>query len=140
MLGEGTPNNKPNMESVLENIVPQAGNLGKEGNAAIDSDRVKAPVVGAGSTDFGGSQKHDVANQAGTVGMGRLALTLSQKTSEEAEAPNVDHVEKSNKELLGKGSRIIYPKKIWHQEILGVLSPKLRVRRKSPVHGRNTNS
>ena len=42
------------MESMLENIVPQAGNLGREGNTAIDSDRVKAPVVGAGSTDFGG--------------------------------------------------------------------------------------
>ena len=39
---------------------------------------------------LGGSQKHDVANQAGTVGVGRLALTLSQKTSEEAEAPNVN--------------------------------------------------
>ena len=50
------------MESVLENIVPQAGNLGKEGNPAIDSDRVKARVVGAGPTDFGGSQKHGVAN------------------------------------------------------------------------------
>ena len=88
------------MESMLENIVPQAGNLGREGNTAIDSDRVKAPVVGAGSTDFGGSQKHDVANQAGTVEVGRLAFTLSQKTSEEAEAPNVDHVEKSNKGTL----------------------------------------
>ena len=82
------------MKSVLQNIVPQAGILNKEGNPGIDSDRVKAPVVGAGSTDFGGSQKHDVANQAGTVEVERLALTLSQKTSEEAEAPNVDRVEK----------------------------------------------
>ena len=90
------------MESVLLNIVPQEGIVNKEENPAIDADRVKAPVVGAGSTDFGGSQKHEVANQSGTVGVGRLALTLSQKTSEEAEAPNVDHVEKSNKGKLGK--------------------------------------
>ena len=52
------------MESVLQNIVPQAGILNKEENPAIDSDRVKASVVDAGSTDFGGSQKHNVANQA----------------------------------------------------------------------------
>ena len=50
------------MESVLQNIVPQVGILSKEENPAIDSDRVKASVVDAGSTDFGGSQKHDVAN------------------------------------------------------------------------------
>ena len=65
---EGTPNNKPNMEEVLENAVPQASNLDNQENLAIDSDRVKAPVVGAGSTDFAGSQKHDVANQAGAEG------------------------------------------------------------------------
>ena len=74
---------------------------------------MKAPVVGAGSTDFGGSQKHDEVNQAGTVGVGRLALTLSQKTSEEAEAPNVDHVEKSNKVKLGKGD----PHKISQEDL-----------------------
>ena len=71
------------MEKVLENVVPQASNLDNEENLAIVSDRVKAPVGDAGSTDFGGSQKHDVANQAGTVGVGRLALTLSQKTSDD---------------------------------------------------------
>ena len=53
------------MESVLQNIVPQASNLDKEENLATDSDRVKAPVVGAGSMDFGGSQEHDVAKQTG---------------------------------------------------------------------------
>ena len=53
------------MEDVLENIVPQAGILNREENPAIDSTRVKAPEVGAGSTDFGVSQKHHVANQAG---------------------------------------------------------------------------
>ena len=73
------------MDSVLENIVPQAGNLGKEGNPAIDSDRVKASVVGAGPTDFGGGQKHGVANQAGAEGDNRLAPTASQMTSDEGE-------------------------------------------------------
>ena len=44
--------------------------------------KVKAPVGSAGSTDFGGSQKHVVANQAGAEGVDHLALTASQKTSE----------------------------------------------------------
>ena len=71
------------MESVLENIVPQAGILNKEENPAIDSDRVKASVVDAGSTDFRVSQKHDVANQADAEEVDRLAPTASKKTSEE---------------------------------------------------------
>ena len=73
------------MDSVLENIVPQAGILNNEENPAIDSDRVKASVVNAGSTDFGGSQKHVVANQAGAIEVKRLASSASQKTSEEEE-------------------------------------------------------
>ena len=73
------------MESVLQNIVPQAGILNKEENPAIDSDRVKASVVDAGSTDFGGSQKHDVANRADADEVDRLAPAASTKTSEEEE-------------------------------------------------------
>ena len=60
---------------------------------------MKAPVVGAGSTDFGGRQKHDVANQAGAEGVERLAPAASQKTSEKVELPNVDHAKKWNKEF-----------------------------------------
>ena len=71
------------MKIVLQNIVPQAGILNKYENPAIDSDRVIASVVDAGSMDFGGSQKHDVANQAGAEEMDRLAPTASKKTSEE---------------------------------------------------------
>ena len=71
------------MESVLEKIVPQAGTLNNEENPAVDSDRGKASVVDAGSTDFGGIQKHDVANQAGAGRAVRLALTASQKTSDD---------------------------------------------------------
>ena len=67
------------MEEVLEN----ASNLDNEENLATDSKRVKASVIGADSTDFGGSQKHDVANQAG-----RLALTASQETSDENKGGN----------------------------------------------------
>ena len=78
------------MEKVLENVVPQASNLDNEENLAIVSEEKKATVGDAGSTDFGGSQKHDVTNQAGTEGVGRLAPTPSQKTSEEVETPNVD--------------------------------------------------
>ena len=87
------------MEDVLENIVPQAGTLHNEENPATYSDRVKAPMVGPGPTNFGGGgQKHDVANQAGAEGVDRLALTASQKSSEEVEATNVDHAKKWNKE------------------------------------------
>ena len=71
------------MESVLQNIVPQAGIFNKEENPATDSDRVKAPVVGAGSTDFEGSQVHDVANQADAEEVDSLAPTASKKTSDE---------------------------------------------------------
>ena len=76
------------MESVLENIVPQAGILNNEEKPAIDSDRMKASVVDAGSTDFGRSQKHDVANQADAGRVVRLALTTSQKTCDEEEGGN----------------------------------------------------
>ena len=76
------------MESVLQNIVLQAGILNKEENPAIDSDRVKASVVDAGFTEFGGSQKHDVVNQADAEEMDRLAPTASKKTSEEEEEDN----------------------------------------------------
>ena len=87
------------MEDVLDDIVPQAGILDNEENPATNSDRVKAPVVGTGSTDFGGSQKHGVANQAGAEGVDRFAPTASQKTSEEVKAPNVDHAKKWNQEF-----------------------------------------
>ena len=76
------------MERVLENIVPDAGILNNKENPAIDSDRVKASVVDAGSTYVGGSQKHDVANQAGAARVVRLALTASQKTSDEERGDN----------------------------------------------------
>ena len=82
-LAEGTPNNKPSMGSVLKNIVSQVSNLGYEENLAINSDRVKVPVVGAGFTDFRGSWKHDVANLAGAKGDNRLAPTASKKTSDD---------------------------------------------------------
>ena len=71
------------MEDVLENSVPQAVIINNEENPAIDSDRVKASVVDAGSTDFGGSQKHNVAIQTGAEEVDRLAPTAFQKTSEE---------------------------------------------------------
>ena len=42
------------MVDVKQNILPQAGILNNEENSAIDSDRVKAPVVVGGPTDWGG--------------------------------------------------------------------------------------
>ena len=109
------------MEDVLENIVSQVGILDNEENPATDSDRVKTPVVGADSTDFGGSQNHDVANQASTEGVDRLTPTASQKKSEEVEAPN--HEKKWNKELtslekqIGALTAFMAPKGNIHKEI-----------------------
>ena len=76
------------MESVLQNIVPQASNLDKEENLATDSDWVKAPVVDAGSKDFGESQEQDVAKHAGRDRVVSLALTASQKMIDEVEGVN----------------------------------------------------
>ena len=73
---------------MLQNIIPQASNLDNEENLATDSDRVKAPAVGAGSTDFGGSQEHDVTNKAGGDSLVSLALIAPQKTSDEVEGVN----------------------------------------------------
>ena len=76
---------------------------------------------GAISTDFGGSQKHDVSNQAGTEGVDRLAPTASQKTSEKVEAPN--HAKKWNKEFSSLEKQIVAliafmaPKDNIHKEI-----------------------
>ena len=111
------------MEEVLENVVPQASNLDNEENLAIISDRVKAPVGGAGSTDFGGSQKYDVASQAGAKGADRLAFTASQTASEKVEAPNVDHAKTWNKEFSSLEKQIntlitfMIPKGNIHKEI-----------------------
>lgn len=43
-------------------ILPQAGTLNRE-NPAVSSDRVKAPVAGAGRTDFGGDQSRIGINE-----------------------------------------------------------------------------
>ena len=52
-LGEGTPNTKPKMEKCVQNNVPQGST-----NLPAGSDRVEAPVAGAGLTNFGGDQTH----------------------------------------------------------------------------------
>ena len=72
------PEYKRTMVDVQQNSAPQAGILNNEENPATDFDRGIAPVVVTGSTDFGGSQTHDVANQAGAVEVDHLALTASQ--------------------------------------------------------------
>ena len=75
------------MVDVLQNIVPQAGILDNEENPAIHSDRLQAAVVNANLTDLGrgGGQTHVVANQAGAERVIFLALTASQRTSDEEE-------------------------------------------------------
>ncbi|KAG8277515.1 hypothetical protein J6590_040520 [Homalodisca vitripennis] len=65
-----------------KHITHYRGTLTSEGNPVTNSDRVKAPVVGAGSTDFGGSQMYDVANQAGVTGVDHLAPCMPTITSE----------------------------------------------------------
>ena len=83
------------MEDLLENIVPQAGILNNAARHRFRSG--ESPSSRCRLYGFWG--EHDVVNQAGAEGMDRLALTASQKTSEEVEAPNVDHAKKWNKEL-----------------------------------------
>ena len=90
----------------IPGAVPQAGILNNEENPAIDSDRVKASVVDAGSTDFGGSQKHDVDNQAGAGRVVRLAVTAFQKTSDEEGGGNqASAVQGGSGEMGSGGSR-----------------------------------
>ena len=79
------------MEEVLENAVPQVSNHDNEENLAIDSDRVKARVVGAGSTDFGVSQKHDVTNQAGARGGSPLLHLKRRATKKKEETMQAQH-------------------------------------------------
>ena len=51
--------NKKNMEIVYEtDVIPQVSTPTKGGSLTVDSDRVKAPVVGACSKDFEGSHIH----------------------------------------------------------------------------------
>lgn len=57
-LGEGTPINKPIMRKYVKNYIPQGSS-----NLPTDSDRVKAPVVSAGSMDFGGNQAYNKNNE-----------------------------------------------------------------------------
>ncbi|KAG8285971.1 hypothetical protein J6590_070318 [Homalodisca vitripennis] len=71
------------MESAQINIIlPQAGTLLGEGNPVADSDRVKAPVVSAGSKEFWGSQLCVMVNQTGVAGEDHLAPTRFFVTSE----------------------------------------------------------
>ena len=54
---------KPNMNVVYDkNASPQVGALNRGVNPTDDSNRVQAPVVGTGSTDFGGSHKNYATN------------------------------------------------------------------------------
>ena len=71
------------MDSVLEIIVPQAGILNNEENPAIDSNRVKASVVIAGSTDFWGARS--TMWPIKLVQKWWFALTATQKTSNDEE-------------------------------------------------------
>ena len=62
------PEYKPNMGTVyVTDILPQVGTPITGGNPTIDSDRVKAPVIGAGSSNFWGSQMHHTVNERSIV-------------------------------------------------------------------------
>lgn len=50
------------MSGERQNVLPQASKTQKS-NLAADSDRVKAPVVGAGPKDSGGGQTHPIAEK-----------------------------------------------------------------------------
>ena len=68
-LGEGTPNKKPTMKACGSNMLPQEST-----NLSADSDRVRAPMVSAGSMDFGGTN-HRIPNK------GRMKRTWTRGKS-----------------------------------------------------------
>ena len=51
----------------VTDVLPQVGTPIIGGNPTVDFDREKAPVVGAGSSDFGGSQMHYTVNDRSAV-------------------------------------------------------------------------
>ncbi|KAG8286097.1 hypothetical protein J6590_067163 [Homalodisca vitripennis] len=118
------------MESVHQNTLPQAGTLTSEGNPVTNSDRVKAPVVGAGSTDFGGSQMYDVANQAGVTGVDHLAPCMPTITSEaEGMKLSVTSEEALLRTLTDKINRLaefILEKKNVHNELKAMARGTIR--------------
>ena len=125
------------MESVLHNIVPQASNLDNEENLASNSDRMKVPVVGAGSTDFAGSQEHDVDNQAGGDRMVSLALTASQKTSDEVEG--VNQASTAQIRLLWRLCTVVYfAKKLAKMQFFNLLENLFFVIYFCPTYGNKT--
>ena len=79
--------------------LPQAG-PSQEDNPAIGSDRVKAPVAGAGCTDFGGSHSHS----CGTAEVENLATVVRNATSEEKK---IDALELRNAMFLTLGKKIV---------------------------------
>ena len=61
----------------------QVGALTRGVKPTADSDRVQAPVVGAGSIDFRGSHKHYAANEANTIGEVKQNSSDARKESED---------------------------------------------------------
>ena len=74
------------MKSVLQNIFPKlvTSTKRKISPPIPNSNRVKAPVVGAGSTDFGGARSTMWPNRLMKIEW----LAASQKTSDEVEGVN----------------------------------------------------
>ncbi|KAG8287381.1 hypothetical protein J6590_038988 [Homalodisca vitripennis] len=113
-----------------QNQLGEAGTLTSEGNPVTNSDRVKTPVVGAGSTDFGGSQMYDVANQAGVTGVDHLAPCMPTITSEaEGMKLSVTSEEALLRTLTDKINRLagfILEKKNVHNEIKAMARGTIR--------------
>ena len=72
------------------------GALTREVNPTADSDRVQAPVVGAGFADFGGSHMHYTVNETATEDK---LLEINHLASTVFTAPNEEHAKKWNKEF-----------------------------------------
>ena len=72
-----------------KNALPQVGALTGGVNPTAGTDRVQAPMVGSGSTDFWGSQIYYTDNETATED-DRL-LEMDHLASTVFEAPNVNH-------------------------------------------------
>ena len=78
------------------------------GNPTVDSDRVKASVVGAGSTDFGGSQMHYTVNQRETE---------TDKTADKKRQSLLGLLVKRQEDMLFSLSEFLKGKSNVHKEI-----------------------
>ena len=120
-----------------ENALPQVSAFNWVVNFTEGSDRVKAPVVGAGSMDFGGSHKYYAANETNAIVEENKNSSDARMESEDvATTPrngvlitwkNIQGAESEEDELLGKVQAYL-------DSIESVVSEARNLQNKQPQH------